>query len=135
MADVHTPAQRRFNMSRIRGKDTAPEMAVRRLVHGMGYRYRLHDRRLPGRPDLVFPSRRKVIFVHGCFWHRHDCRFGQVRASTNAAFWEEKIDGNVARDTRNLSELAVIGWAYLVIWECETGSERALRARLRRFLS
>ena len=129
-----TPAQRRYNMSRIRGKNTVPEMIVRRLVHGMGYRYRLHRRDLPGRPDLVFPARRQVIFVHGCFWHRHACRFGSVRPRTNAAFWEEKISGNVARDNRELEALAALGWETRVVWECETRNPDALKRSLRAFL-
>lgn len=134
MSDVLTPAQRRYNMSRIRGKNTVPEMIVRRVVHGMGYRYRLHRRDLPGHPDLVFPARRQVIFVHGCFWHRHACRFGSVRPRTNAEFWEEKISGNVARDKRATDALAALGWKAGVVWECETRDPDALRRSLRAFL-
>ena len=134
MTDVLTPQQRRFNMSRIRGKDTGPEMVVRRLAHRVGYRYRLHRRDLPGRPDMVFVSRRKVIFVHGCYWHRHDCRFGNVSPKTNATFWKEKIQGNVARDERNAQALAQLGWKMYVIWECELRDERALGRRLKRYL-
>lgn len=134
MPDVLTPQQRRLNMSRIRGVDTRPEMIVRRLLHGMGYRYRLHERKLPGRPDLVFPSRSKVILVHGCFWHRHDCRFGTVEPKTNAGFWKEKIDGNVARDKRNRETLLELGWDVHVVWECEIGDIDALRRRLLAYL-
>ena len=112
------PRERRsLLMARIRSKDTAPEWTVRRLVHAMGYRYRLHDRRLPGTPDLVFPSRRKVIFVHGCFWHGHDCPRG-FKPKTNADFWASKISKNRARDAQQLSDLTALGWQVLVIWEC-----------------
>jgi DNA mismatch endonuclease (patch repair protein) len=135
MPDVLTPAQRRFNMSRIRGTDTKPELTVRRLVHSMGFRYRVHQRNLPGRPDMVFSSRRKVIFVHGCFWHRHDCRYGQVTPRTNSEFWEEKISSNVTRDARNMTELSSLGWTALVIWECELKYVHGLKRRLRRFLA
>jgi len=134
VTDVLTPEQRRLNMSRIRGRDTAPEMLVRRLLHRAGYRYRLHARELPGRPDLVFPSRRKVIFVHGCFWHGHRCRYGRVRPHTNAAFWSAKLAGNVQRDRTVRSELTGAGWKTLVIWECELRDQvRSLR-RLKAFL-
>lgn len=120
-------------MSRIRGKDTKPEMSVRRLVHAMGFRYRLHQRDLPGTPDLVFASRRRIINVHGCFWHMHSCRFGMVRPSTNPEFWEDKRRATVNRDRRNLSLLRSAGWSVLTIWECEVG-KRTLERRLRKFL-
>lgn len=133
MTDVHTKAQRSLNMSRIRGRDTKPEMHVRRLLHRHGYRYVLHRKDLPGRPDIVFPARRKVIFVHGCYWHRHTCRFGQVKASSNAEFWEQKISGNVSRDERQREALAKAGWSILTIWECEA-KDAALLHRLSSFL-
>ena len=122
-------------MSRIRGAHTKPEMVVRRLVHGMGYRYRLHVRNLPGRPDLVFPGRRKVVFVHGCFWHRHSCRRGQSVPSTRTA-WLDKLESNRRRDRRVRRKLRKLGWAVLVIWECQTGSSRSdlLRRRIVNFL-
>lgn len=120
-------------MSRIRGRDTKPELLVRRLVHWMGYRYRLHKRDLPGKPDLVFASRRRVIFVHGCYWHMHDCRFGRVRPVTRAEFWQAKRMRTVERDARALSSLERTGWSSLVIWECEVKSTD-LETRLRRFL-
>jgi DNA mismatch endonuclease, patch repair protein len=104
-ADVLTPEQRRRCMSRIRGKNTTPEKLVRKLIFGMGYRYRLHDKRLPGKPDLTFISRRKVIFVHGCFWHMHDCRYGRVYPKTNEEFWKEKRCRNVERDCENQKSL------------------------------
>jgi DNA mismatch endonuclease (patch repair protein) len=134
MADVLTPAQRRFNMSQIKGRDTAPEMTVRQIAHGMGYRYRLHRRDLPGRPDLVFVSRHRVIFVHGCFWHRHECRFGNVRPKTNAAFWKLKIEGNVSRDKRNTQALTALGWTVCVLWECELSDRPAVQERLMAYL-
>jgi DNA mismatch endonuclease, patch repair protein len=135
MADVLTPAQRSFNMSRIRGKDTTPELTVRRMVHGMGFRYRLHVARLAGKPDLVFAGRRKVIFVHGCYWHMHSCRWGRVKPKTNAEFWQEKRRSNVRRDRRNLRELAAEGWVVLVVWECELREPDILARTLRRFLT
>lgn len=120
-------------MGRVRSKDTKPEMLVRRLVHGLGYRYRLHRRDLPGTPDLVFPSRRKAVFVHGCFWHQHDCPRGS-RPSSNKAFWNAKLRRNVENDRRNLAALADAGWSVLVIWECETTPLDTLRARIKSFL-
>lgn len=122
-------------MARVRSKDTAPELKVRRLVHHLGYRYRLHVAGLPGKPDLVFPSRRKVIFVHGCFWHGHEaCRSGRVRPQANAAFWGPKLDRNKERDAKNLAALAADGWTSLVLWACELHDEDALRVRLTAFL-
>ena len=120
-------------MSRVRSKDTKPEMRVRHLAHGLGYRYRLHRRDLPGTPDLVFPGRRKAIFVHGCFWHQHDCSRGS-RPSSNKQFWNAKLRQNVERDNRNISELFAAGWSVLVIWECETKSLTTLSTRITRFL-
>lgn len=121
-------------MASIRGKDTRPERAVRSLVHGMGYRYRLHVRELPGKPDLVFPSLAKVIFVHGCFWHRHRCRAGQVTCATNAEFWRKKFEGNVRRDRTHVRELRSLGWESLIVWECWLRDPDKLLARLRSFL-
>lgn len=117
MADKLTSEGRSALMSRIRSKDTKPEMTVRRLLHGLGYRYVLHDARLPGKPDLVFPSRRKVVFVHGCFWHGHNCGRG-FRPAKNADFWATKIDGNKARDRRNVRAIRAQGWGVLTVWEC-----------------
>ena len=132
--DVHSRKQRSRNMAAVRGTNTKPEMTVRRLLHSLGYRYVLHDRRLPGRPDLVFPGRRKVIFVHGCFWHCHECRFGRVVPETNAVFWRKKRAGNMARDRRNLRVLQSDGWSVLVVWECETKKLGALQTRAVVFL-
>lgn len=119
MADTLTQAQRSALMRRIKSQDTKPEMAVRRLLHALGYRYVLHDRRLPGRPDLVFPARRKVIFVHGCFWHAHGCSIAPTPKS-NTLYWSRKIDGNVRRDTRAVRKLRTLGWGVAIVWECDT---------------
>lgn len=132
--DVVTSEQRSAMMSRIRGRDTKPELTVRRLVHSLGYRFRLHRRDLPGAPDLVFPGRKKVIFIHGCFWHQHPgCRFA-YKPKSNLEFWQKKFDGNVERDARVLRELQERGWSPLVIWECETSDLKTLAARLRAHL-
>ena len=135
MTDVHTPQQRSFNMSRIRNRNTRPEMVVRSLVHRMGYRYRLHRKDLPGKPDLVFPSRRKIIFVHGCFFHMHDCRYGNVTPKQNAEFWRAKRLSNVERDRRNIAALTQEGWEVLEVWECQTRMPDQLEPILRDFLS
>lgn len=120
MPDVHTKEQRSFNMSRIKNRNTRPEMLVRSIAHGLGYRYSLHRKDLPGKPDLVFPSRKKIIFVHGCFFHVHACRYGQVVPRTNAEFWAKKRQSNVDRDKRNIEALEADGWQVLTIWECQT---------------
>lgn len=136
MIDTLTKAERSERMSRVRAKDTKPEMTVRRLVHGMGYRYRLHDRRLPGSPDLVFRSRRKVIFVHGCFWHRHpdpSCKLARMPKSRQD-FWGPKLEGNRERDERNRVALDREGWRQMVVWECECRHEEQLRNKLQDFL-
>ncbi len=133
MVDTVTAAKRSEIMSRVQGKDTRPEMLVRRLVHGAGYRYRLHVRGLPGSPDLVFASRRKVIFVHGCFWHSHSgCRQARI-PKTRTGFWSAKLLANKERDARNLEELTKAGWKALVLWECELGDPGLLQ-RVRAFL-
>lgn len=128
---------RRRNMSAVRGKHTKPELLVRSLLHRMGYRYRLHGRDLPGRPDIVFPTRRKAIEVRGCFWHRHPdpaCR-NAVMPATRREWWQAKLDANVARDARNLAALEDAGWAVLVLWECEVRRDQGdLSRRLRAFL-
>jgi DNA mismatch endonuclease (patch repair protein) len=121
------------NMRAIRGKDTKPEMEVRRLVHGLGYRFRLHRADLPGKPDLAFPARRKVIFVHGFFWHSHACKSGLI-PNSNRNFWLPKLSQNKARDARNLDALAQQGWKALVIWECELKDARVLCRTVKRFL-
>ncbi len=132
--DTLTPAERSEIMSRVRGKDTKPEMVVRGLVHGMGYRYRLHQRDLPGCPDLTFSKSRKVIFVHGCYWHRHDgCPNARIPKS-RVEFWKSKLEGNKDRDRANQSRLALLGWQYLVIWECELKDNYALQDRITAFM-
>jgi DNA mismatch endonuclease (patch repair protein) len=134
MADVHTPEIRSRNMAAIRSRDTKPEIAVRRIVHRLGYRFRLTSR-LPGRPDLVLPRHRKVIFVHGCFWHMHDCRFGRVVPRTRSEFWTAKRLSNVERDRRALRELEEHGWEVLIIWECSLKNPIAVTSQLIRFLT
>ncbi|EMY34796.1 T/G mismatch-specific endonuclease [Arthrobacter crystallopoietes BAB-32] len=123
MADKLTPEQRSANMSRIRGKNTKPELLVRQLLHARGYRYRLHGSaaggKLPGKPDLVFAGRRKVIFVNGCFWHSHDCRAGQHAPKNNAEFWSAKRERTAARDADQRQQLQAEGWQVLTVWECE----------------
>lgn len=120
-------------MRSVKCKDSKPEMFVRSLVHSLGYRYRLHRRDLPGKPDLVFGPRRKVIFVHGCFWHGHTCKRGNRQPKTNVDYWRKKIQGNRERDRSTLDELHAEGWETLVIWECETRQE-TLRQRIDTFL-
>jgi DNA mismatch endonuclease (patch repair protein) len=134
MADVHTPEQRSRNMASIRGKDTKPEKLVRSLLHKLGYRYRLHRKDLPGKPDLVFPARRKVIFVHGCFWHRHNCRWGKVTPATNAEFWQAKRQGTIDRDRRTMEALRAGGWDSYVVWECALRDVTTLSEHLESFL-
>lgn len=132
--DNLSPAARSANMSAVKGGNTAPEMIVRRLCHGLGYRFRLHVSQLSGKPDLVFARRRKVVFVHGCFWHRHDCKHGRQIPKTNARFWRAKIGKNVERDAKNVRLLRAAGWRSLIVWECETKALDRLAIRLRRFL-
>jgi DNA mismatch endonuclease (patch repair protein) len=133
MVDCVTPARRSEMMSRVRSKDTLPEMIVRRMLHKAGYRYRLHVPELPGKPDLVFVGRRKIILVHGCFWHMHEgCRRGRIPGS-RIEFWTAKLNANRERDTRNLVELKRMGWKVLTVWECELDDAK-LFTRLRRFL-
>jgi DNA mismatch endonuclease (patch repair protein) len=121
-------------MARIRSKDTGPEMRVRRLAHRLGYRFRLHSRYLPGRPDLVFAGRRKVIFVHGCFWHQHEGCPDCSRPGTRSDYWFPKLEATKARDSEALRKLQDAGWNTLVIWECETQDEKQLIAMLVEFL-
>ena len=127
------PEVRSSIMARVRGSDTKPELLVRRLAHRLGYRYRLHVADLPGRPDLVFRSRRKVILVHGCFWHQHDCKRG-TRPKDNHEFWSTKLNRNCARDAEVAQSLNASGWKVLVVWECQTRDETKLAKRLIRFL-
>lgn len=135
MTDVLSKRQRSYCMSRIRSRDTHPELVVRRAAHAMGYRYRLHRRDLPGCPDLVFPRLNRIVLVHGCFWHMHRCRFGKVVPKTNASFWQEKRKANVERDRRNLRKLRKAGWRVLVIWECWTRQPGKIDGKLADFLT
>jgi DNA mismatch endonuclease, patch repair protein len=132
--DSFTKNERSAIMRRVKGKNTGPEMRVRKLVFGLGYRYRLHRADLPGKPDLVFAGRRKVIFVHGCFWHGHDCRAGKNRPSSNKPYWTKKLEGNMTRDRKNVRELERLGFESLVIWECELKDEAALTGKIVNFL-
>ncbi len=134
MIDTLSPSERSERMSRVRNKDSKAELRVRSIVHGMGYRFRLHGRDLPGRPDLVFRSKRKAIFVHGCFWHRHDgCKLARIPKSKQD-FWRPKLEGNKKRDLDVQRELNEMGWNYLVIWECKLREEDELRESVREFL-
>lgn len=128
MTDVLTAAQRQLNMSSIRGRDTRPEMLIRQGLHARGLRYRLHDRKLPGRPDLVFPRHGAVVFVHGCFWHAHGCALSKLPA-TRQDFWSKKLEGNAARDRRAIDALQATGWRVLVIWECALRGPRRMDAQ------
>jgi DNA mismatch endonuclease, patch repair protein len=127
--------QRSVTMARIRSRDTKPEMIVRHLIHRLGFRYRLHDSSLPGRPDIVLRKRKKIVLVNGCFWHRHRCRLGRPVPATNRAYWLAKLQKNVERDRRNRGLLRRGGWQVLVLWECWTRRPDALAARLAHFLS
>lgn len=123
MADTITSERRSWNMSRIKGRDTRPELQLRSLLHRAGFRFRLHEKKLPGRPDIVLPRYQTAIFVHGCFWHRHrGCR-NTTTPSTRAEFWQEKLDGNVRRDARNRADLEAAGWTVLTVWECELNAD------------
>lgn len=153
--DIMSAAQRSRLMSRISSKNTGPELALRRLLHAAGYRYRVHGilpaqqvaqlhslhpgiplrgGKLPGSPDLVFSARRKAIFVNGCFWHGHDCPVGQRRPASNTGYWNPKLDANIARDQRNLDNLAALGWESLTLWECELKSMDGILRRAASFL-
>jgi DNA mismatch endonuclease, patch repair protein len=122
-------------MASVHSKDTKPELIVRRLVHRLGYRYRLHRTDLPGAPDLVFPGRRKIIFIHGCFWHGHDCRAGRKRPKTNEDYWLNKLARNKRRDAEHQTKLRTAGWEVLVLWECQLKDRAALQQALVAFLS
>lgn len=134
MADTLTPAERSERMSRIRGRDTKPEMLVRRFLHGQGFRYRLHVPDLPGRPDLVLPKYGVVVLVEGCFWHGHSCQKGRV-PGTNSAFWQAKVATNRARDERNTRSLRRLGWRVIRVWECQLARKETRAATLARLAS
>lgn len=131
---TETPEQRSAVMRKVKSKHTAPELKLRKLLTSLGYRYRLHRADLPGKPDLVFPGRRKLIFVHGCFWHGHDCPRGARAPKNNADYWQAKIARNRARDAAHQAKLTETGWRVLTVWECEMKDDAALRKRLKDFL-
>lgn len=132
--DTLSSLDRSKNMRAIKGRDTGPELIVRRLLHAMGYRFRLHRRDLPGSPDVVLPRHRVAVLIHGCFWHRHSCSRGRSKPRTRRAFWRTKFAGNEVRDRRSLRALRREGWRVIVVWECQTGEVDRLRERLARFL-
>lgn len=137
MVDKVTPSKRSNNMRKIRSKDTSPELVVRKLAFGLGYRYRLHRKDLPGKPDLVFPGRKKIIFVHGCFWHQHqdpECKIARVPKSRES-YWLPKLQHNVERDLKHRKELEHLGWSVLVIWECEVSDKGVISNKIQHFLS
>jgi DNA mismatch endonuclease (patch repair protein) len=136
MPDQFTATERSRVMRAVKSGDTTPELIVRRIVHALGYRFRLHRRDLPGQPDLVLPRLGKAIQVHGCFWHRHACEAGQSSPATRLDYWNAKFARNVERDRRNLRRLRKLGWSVLVVWECQTRAAKraSLEARLERFL-
>lgn len=129
-----TSELRTRTMRAVKSKDTKPELLVRKLIHRLGYRYRLHRKELPGNPDLVFARRRKVIFVHGCFWHGHDCKRGSRAPKENAEYWRGKINRNKERDLRHENVLRDAGWGILIIWECELKDLDSLESRIQLFL-
>ena len=132
--DKISPQHRSANMRRIRSKDTKPELVLRRLIHGLGYRFRLHRKDLPGRPDLVFAKRRKIVFVHGCFWHQHpDCREGRIPGS-RLDYWVPKLKKNQIRDAANRALLEEQGWKVLIIWECELTDISVVKRAVKKFL-
>ena len=134
MADNLTHPQRHLCMSHNKGKNTSPEMLIRRLVYSLGYRYRLHKKNLPGCPDLVFLSRKKVIFVNGCYWHRHKCKKGYSMPKTKHAFWQSKFSKTIKRDKRKYKDLKKLGWKMLVVWECQLKNIETVKAKIVNFL-
>lgn len=131
---TENPETRSRTMRAVKSEDTAPELLVRKLAHRLGYRFRLHRKDLPGKPDLVFSSRRKVIFVHGCFWHGHCCHRGARVPKNNQEYWLQKIGRNRERDEIHLQELAALGWQALILWECELKEPDTLSSKLQAFL-
>ena len=133
MTDILNKEKRSWNMSRIRSGNTKPEIAVRRTLHVLGYRFRLHRKDLPGKPDIVLPKYKTVIFVHGCFWHRHEnCRYS-YNPKSRTEFWQDKFAANIERDKRSAADLKMLGWRQLVIWECETRNPENIRSIIERF--
>ncbi|MFB3786444.1 MAG: very short patch repair endonuclease [bacterium] len=134
MTDFFSKNKRSWIMRQVCSKDTTPEKTVRSFLHHLGYRYRLHGNKLPGKPDLVFPSRKKVIFVHGCFWHGHNCKRGNRIPKTNTEYWVQKIRRNILRHEIQKKRLTQLGWKYLVVWECQIANNKMLHDRLISFL-
>lgn len=132
--DVHTQKQRSFNMSHIRSKDTKPEIMVRKIYHSLGYRFRLHRKDLPGKPDLAFPKYKVALFVNGCFWHSHDCKWGKVEPKTHKNFWILKRSRTVDRDKNAMLRLRENGWEPQIVWECETRDQNSLTHQLLRIV-
>ena len=135
MVDVYSVRKRSDIMSRIRAHGSKAELAVRRMTYRLGYRYRLHRRDLPGRPDIVFAKHQKVIFVHGCFWHGHYCRSGQNKPKSNEAYWGPKLERTIQRDSENRDKLVQMGWQVLIVWECELRDSEQLSERVKVFLA
>jgi DNA mismatch endonuclease (patch repair protein) len=135
MMDIFPSEKRSWIMRQVREKNTSPELKVRSLVHRLGFRFRLHRNDLPGKPDLVFPSHKKIIFVHGCFWHGHNCARGHRAPKTNSEYWTEKIQRNTERDIKHQSDLKAMGWDSLVIWECEINNLKIVTEKIYGFLS
>ena len=133
MADVFSSDKRSWIMSRVKGENTKPEIKVRSLVHAMGFRYRLHRKNLPGKPDLVFPRHKKIIFVHGCFWHQHEGCRSAARPTSNITYWNKKLERTIERDKENILSLVQAGWKVLVIWECEISNTDNLLCTLENF--
>lgn len=135
MPDVFTPEERSRVMASVHGVNTTPEKMVRSLIHRMGYRFRLNVKDLPGKPDIVLPRHKKIIFIHGCFWHQHEGCPHAARPASNTDYWNKKLDRNVVRDSSNLEKLAYLGWQVLVIWECEIKRQDLLLDKLTTFLA
>jgi len=132
--DTLTPEQRRRAMASVKSEDTVPEMRIRRLLFSLGYRYRLHRKDLPGKPDIVFPLRQKAIFIHGCFWHGHQCKHGSVLPKSNTGYWLPKLERNKRRDNQNRRKLQTLGWKVKVVWECQIRNQVRIERELLKFL-
>ena len=135
MMDVFTKKKRSWIMSRVAGRNTQPEIIVRKRIHRMGYRFRLYEKKLPGNPDIVLPRHKKVIFVHGCFWHQHKNCGRSKRPSTNKEFWDKKLDRTIERDRKNKRLLKELGWCVLTVWQCQTHDIKSLDQQLSKFLN
>lgn len=132
--DTVTPEIRSKIMRKVRSKNTAPEIIVRSISHRLGFRFRLHRKDLPGKPDLTFPKLKSVIFVHGCFWHSHNCKAGQNKPKSNTEYWDNKLIRNKERDKANIIKIIALGWRPLIIWECETKDIKTLSTKIKKFL-